>query len=246
MSNLQQCRVERVERDFTVLSNRIVRDKNISLKAKGLFLVVMSLNESNWDFSINGLCKIVKEGRSAIYTAIEELKDAGYCTYTQTRDESGQLGEAQYTFYEIPIPCDEKPHTDFLDTENQTQLNTESNKTTKDKTLSQKFDFRASVIELGVRPSVVDDWLAVRKIKRAANTQTAFSILVREVEKACNLYPLATPELLVKIAADRNWMGIKCEFFRTVNFADYEEEQPKEERQPKQLPLFDDNGEWQS
>jgi hypothetical protein len=155
--------------------------------------------------------------------------------------------EAEYTFFEEPryvsenYPLPNLRDTDNRDAENQTQLNTESNKTSNNKTLSQKFDFRASVIGLGVRPSVVDDWLAVRKIKRAANTQTAFSILAREVEKACNLYPLATPEILVKIAADRNWMGVKCDFYRNINFSDYIDEQPKETA--RQLPLFDEK--WQ-
>lgn len=252
MSNLQQCRVERVERDFTVLSNRIVRDKNISLKAKGLFLVVMSLNESNWDFSINGLTKIVKEGKNAIYGIIDELKEHGYCHYEQRRDENGKMLDAEYTFFEEPCyvsennPLPNYRDTDNRDAENRTQLNTENNQRPKKEesitdVMPKKFDFRSSVIGLGVPPNIVDDWLSVRKTKRATNTETAFSMLAREVEKTCSLYPMATPEILVKIAVERNWMGIKCDFFRNINFSDYIDEQPKDAT--RQLPLFDEK--WQ-
>lgn len=252
MSNLQQCRVERVERDFTVLSNRIVRDKNISLKAKGLFLVVMSLNESNWDFSINGLCKIVKEGKNAIYGIIDELKEHGYCHYEQRRDENGKMLDAEYTFFEEPCyvsennPLPNYRDADNRDAENRTQLNTESNKTPKKEesitnVMPKKFDFRSSVIGLGVPPNIVDDWLKVRKTKRASNTETAFNLMEKEVAKACDLYPMATPEILVKIAVERNWMGVRCDFYRNVNFSDYIDEQPKDAT--RQLPLFDEK--WQ-
>lgn len=252
MSNLQQCRVERVERDFTVLSNRIVRDKNISLKAKGLFLVVMSLNESNWDFSINGLTKIVKEGKNAIYGIIDELKEHGYCHYEQRRDENGKMLDAEYTFLEEPRyvsennPLPNCRETDNRDTENRTQLNTENNQRPKKEesitdVMPKKFDFRSSVIGLGVPPNIVDDWLKVRKTKRASNTETAFNLMEKEVAKACDLYPMATPEILVKIAVERNWMGVRCDFYRNVNFSDYIDEQPKETT--RQLPLFDEK--WQ-
>lgn len=252
MSNLQQCRVERVERDFTVLSNRIVRDKNISLKAKGLFLVVMSLNESNWDFSINGLTKIVKEGKNAIYGIIDELKEHGYCHYEQRRDENGKMLDAEYTFFEEPRyvsennPLPNYRDADNRDTENRTQLNTENNQRPKKEesitdVMPKKFDFRSSVIGLGVPPNIVDDWLKVRKTKRASNTETAFNLMEKEVAKACELYPMATPEILVKIAVERNWMGVRCDFYRNVNFSDYIDEQPKEAA--RQLPLFDEK--WQ-
>ena len=107
--------------------------------------------------------------------------------------------------------------------------------------MPKKFDFRSSVIGLGVPPNIVDDWLKVRKTKRASNTETAFNLMEKEVAKACELYPMATPEILVKIAVERNWMGVRCDFYRNVNFSDYIDEQPKEAA--RQLPLFDEK--WQ-
>ena len=92
--------------------------------------LVMSLPD-DWDFSIQGLSSIVKEGKSAIYTAINELKDFGYCQVVSNRDDKGKIIGNDYTFFEEP--CTEKPYTenqdmdnpnmDNQDLENQPQIN---------------------------------------------------------------------------------------------------------------------------
>lgn len=64
-------------KDFTVMSNYHLRDKRISLKAKGLLSVILSLPE-NWNYTLSGLAKISKEKVSAIRTRILELEEYGY------------------------------------------------------------------------------------------------------------------------------------------------------------------------
>ena len=108
-----------------------------------MFAQIMSL-PSDWNFTIDGLCSVVKEGRDAIYTTIKELREAGYCFYEQRR-EKGKIVGSDYTFYEEPYtgkpytenpdtakPDMEKPYTAEPYTENPTQINKEYNKIHKE------------------------------------------------------------------------------------------------------------------
>lgn len=102
-------------KDYSTISNVFFKDKNLSLKAKGLLAMVLSLPD-DWDFSINGIESIIKEGKTAIYSAIDELKEHGYCKVEAIRDEKGAFKGNDYTFVENPYL--ENPHMD-----NQPQLN---------------------------------------------------------------------------------------------------------------------------
>ena len=121
-------------KDYTIISNVFLRDRSLSLKAKGVLAMVMAMND-DWDFTINGFCKITKEGETAIYTAIKELKDRGYCKEGKIRDENKRIIGNEYTFYETPqtqivetqLNC-ENQDLGFLNQENQGQLNTNNNK----------------------------------------------------------------------------------------------------------------------
>lgn len=103
-------------KDYSTISNVFFKDKNLSLKAKGLLAMVLTLPD-NWDFTINGIETITKEGKTAIYSAIDELKEHGYCKVTSVRDEKGAFKGNDYTFIENPYM--ENPNMD-----NQPQLNT--------------------------------------------------------------------------------------------------------------------------
>ena len=93
-------RVER-NRNFTVMANYHLKDKALSLKAKGLLSMFLSLPDT-WVYSIKGLARICKEGVDAITTALHELIKAGYVICSRKRNERGQLKEAEYTIYEKP------------------------------------------------------------------------------------------------------------------------------------------------
>ena len=95
--------VMRVEknRNYTVMANYHLRDKRLSLKAKGLLSVMISL-PAEWDYTLAGLAYISKEGVSAIRAAIQELEENGYVTRARLRNEAGQLGDTEYTIYEFP------------------------------------------------------------------------------------------------------------------------------------------------
>ena len=133
-------RVEKTK-DFTVMSNYHLRDKSLSLKAKGLLSQMLSLPEE-WDYTLAGLACINKESKDAIRSAVNELEQAGYITRRQTTTEGGRFGCNEYLIRERPVlpsPLPENPTTDSTPTampmsENPTQLNTHPSKTEKEKT----------------------------------------------------------------------------------------------------------------
>ena len=103
--------VFRVERNkgYTVMSNHHLRNKELSLKAKGLLSQMLSLPE-DWDYTLAGLSHINRESIDAIRTAVWELEKAGYITRRQGRDEKGKMTAIEYTIYEQPQPPElEKP-----------------------------------------------------------------------------------------------------------------------------------------
>lgn len=122
------------------MSNYHFQDKEISLKAKGLLGLMLSL-PSNWDYSVNGLVAIVKENKAAVQTALKELEEHKYLKRTRVQDETGRF-DYIYDIYEKPydkLPCTENQCTDIQCTEvqcteNQPQINTNKQSTNKQNT----------------------------------------------------------------------------------------------------------------
>ena len=86
--------------NYTCMSNHHLRDKDLSLKAKGLLSFMLSLPD-DWDYSEAGLIKILKEGRTAVETALCELERFGYLERDIKRKENGRFN-SDYTVYEKP------------------------------------------------------------------------------------------------------------------------------------------------
>ncbi len=100
-------RVEK-NRGYTVMSNHHLRNKDLSLKAKGLLSQMLSLPE-DWDYTLKGLSLINRESIDAIRTAVWELEKAGYITRQQNRDGKGKMADMVYTIYEQPQPRPVQP-----------------------------------------------------------------------------------------------------------------------------------------
>ena len=116
-------RIERT-RDYTVMSNHHLRNEKLSLKAKGLLSMMLSLPD-DWNYTTRGLAKICKEGVDAIGGALRELESAGYIVRHQLRDRQGRISDTEYVIYEQPQPRPPKapqpdtaaPDTDSPDTD---------------------------------------------------------------------------------------------------------------------------------
>ena len=130
-------RIERT-RDYTVMSNHHLRNANLSLKAKGLLSMMLSLPE-DWNYTTRGLAKICKEGVDAIGAALRELEAAGYIVRHKMRDRQGRISDTEYVIYEQPqlrkpdtdSPDTENPYMDKPDTEKPAELNIEKSNTQK-------------------------------------------------------------------------------------------------------------------
>ena len=137
--------VERVQ-GYTIMSNYHLRDNRLSMKAKGLMSVMLSL-PPEWDYSLRGLTAICRECLSSIAAMVKELEACGYIERYQERGVDGKLGGCVYNIYEKPksgvpvcgtgkqgVPCADKPCTEKQHTvkpntekpcaEKQPQLNT--------------------------------------------------------------------------------------------------------------------------
>ena len=139
--------VFRVERNkgYTVMSNHHLRNKELSLKAKGLLSQMLSLPE-DWDYTLAGLSFINREKIDAIREAVKELERAGYIVRSRERDEKGRLRGTDYVIFEQPQtppvsdlptlenptldnPTLEKPTQEKPTLENPTQLNKDIQRT---------------------------------------------------------------------------------------------------------------------
>ena len=180
--------VFRVERNtgYTVMSNHHLRNKELSLKAKGLLSQMLSLPE-DWDYTLAGLSHINREKIDAIREAVKELEKAGYIVRSRERDEKGRLRGADYVIYEQPQPREpeaatsvgqppildlpalenptlenptlEKPTQEKPTLENPTQLNKEIQKTnlpTKEK-LNTDISSTHSIPFHSLNPSPLED-----------------------------------------------------------------------------------------
>ena len=140
-------RIERT-RDYTVMSNHHLRNEKLSLKAKGLLSMMLSLPD-DWNYTTRGLAKICKEGVDAIGNALRELETAGYIVRHQLRDRQGRISDTEYVIYEQPQPRQpetpgpdtaepdtaspdtENPYMEKPDTEKPAELNIEKSNTQK-------------------------------------------------------------------------------------------------------------------
>ena len=194
--------VFRVERNkgYTVMSNHHLRNKELSLKAKGLLSQMLSLPE-DWDYTLKGLSLINREKIDAIREAIKELERAGYIVRSRERDEKGRLRGADYVIFEQPQPptpdlptlenptldnpTQEKPTLEKPTLENPTQLNKDIQRTDLPKKEKSNTDLSSthSIPILSPNPSPCREAAAPPERKgTGAKSQSAVEIY-REIIK---------------------------------------------------------------
>ena len=194
--------VFRVERNtgYTVMSNHHLRNKELSLKAKGLLSQMLSLPE-DWDYTLSGLSYINRESIDAIRTAVWELEKAGYITRRQGRDEKGKMTAIEYTIYEQPQPPEldcpvlenptadnpilENPTTDNPTSENPTQLNKDIQRTNLPKKEKSNTDLSSthSIPIHSLNPLPYDGEAAEppeRKRKEATDAYSVYEEIIKD------------------------------------------------------------------
>lgn len=181
-------------KDYTVISNTHLRDKRLSLKSKGLLTMMLSLPD-NWDYSINGLVAICKEGKDGVRSALDELKMNGYLIISKERESSGRYTYI-YNIYEKPDtekpylvkPHLEKPDLEEPDMENPTQLNTDKSITKKlntDKSNKEKCADApdVSMSESGDLQRALDAFVAYRKETKRPLTDEGIELIRKRLDE---------------------------------------------------------------
>ena len=215
-------------KDYTVMSNVHLRDKNMSLKAKGLLSMMLSLPEE-WDYSMNGLVAISKENLTAIRAVLQELEKFGYLIRERKQNAKGRF-EYEYHIYEVPHtekpytenPYTDNPYTDKPYTENVTQLNTnksitdklntnKSNTEDKEERKKEKSQTTYDEILSEIQPDDLRDlffeYIKMRKMIKSPMTDRALKMLINRVNE---LEPnsIERQKKLLETAIMNNWKSV--------------------------------------
>lgn len=212
------------ENNYTVVSNAILKDKRLSLKSIGLLVVMLGLPEE-WDYTIKGLTKIVKDGESAIRASLIELEECGYLVRERTRGENGKFSDIEYVIYETPqrvkpqqeSPHVENPHVDKPLVEKRAQLNKKelstkelNKKELKNNTPSKKSENELIEEMLDAKANdeeelkLLYDWIKNRKKKRAPHTIGAIESNLKDLDSVARESGLSRKEYLQEVIK-RGW-----------------------------------------
>jgi len=117
--------IKRIQKskNYSIISNETLRRKDLSLKAKGLMSLILSLPDS-WDLTVNGLVEIIKESKNTVYSILKELNKFGYVERNRITDNTGKVVKWELLIYESPHT--KKPQLKKPDVENCTQINTDN------------------------------------------------------------------------------------------------------------------------
>ena len=180
VENMAVFRVER-NKGYTVMSNHHLRNKDLSLKAKGLLSQMLSLPE-DWDYTLKGLSLINREQIDAIRAAIRELEQAGYIVRSRERDSQGRLRGADYVIYEQPQPVPDSPTLENPMLDNPTQEKPTLGKPTQlNKDISSK---EKSITDVSItdpipilsRPSPLEDEAAQPPERKGTERNDAYRV----------------------------------------------------------------------
>ena len=157
-------------KNYTIMSNFHLRDKNLSLKAKGLLSFMLSLPE-DWDYSLNGLVSVSKESKKAIRSILKELKENGYLVVEQQREKNGCY-KYNYVIYEQSVllekqkdnPDTQKGYAVEGDAEKDTQINT--NKTNTKQQIDKIDKTKSSIFETNDLNNLTKDLIERGYIKK--------------------------------------------------------------------------------
>lgn len=225
------------------LPNALVDDKYlVEMKGSALAMYIFIVRKTRgWQkecdrISLSQFSEFTGYNKDAVLTGVNKLVELGLVKRTSFENKT--------SFYELndqPLPPEnllsENPLAENplsavgksakLLSENQTHNNKENNLNKTNIEKPKKFVFKKALLDLGVNEKLVDDWLIVRKNKKASNTETAFNGFVNQVQGSG-----LDAETVLKICVDNSWSGFKQSWLANINMSDYLE-QPKQVTEQK-------------
>lgn len=169
--------------DYTVMSNAHFKEKEMSLKAKGLLSMMLSLPD-NWDYSISGLVALSKDGKDSVMNALNELEQFGYLLRTKKTDEKGRFAGYDYDIFEKPQTG--KPNAGKPNTDKPQQLNTIKSNTKKLSNKEINNNVQADFETLWkMYPRKIGKPKALKAYQRAAKKGVTFETVKAGLEAYC-------------------------------------------------------------
>lgn len=215
-------------KNFTVMSNHHFKEKEMSLKAKGLLSLMLSLPD-DWNYSIAGLVKLSKDGKDSVMTALAELEKFGYLTRTQMTNEKGQFSGIEYNIFEEPQsentiaekPNAEKEKTEKQNAENPPQLNTNSIKDLKNKDIKELstkeegadalpdeiFEILSNSVEDDELRDLFMDYAVMRNESGTPLTPKGMRMLIARTDRLAE-YSTDVAKAIVETAIINNWQNV--------------------------------------
>ncbi len=203
-------------KNFTVMSNHHFKEKEMSLKAKGLLSLMLSLPD-NWNYSISGLVKLSKDGKDSVMSALTELEKFGYLTRIRMVNEKGQFSGVEYNIFEQPQeqnPVSENQNSGNENAENQNaenppQLNTKSSSTKGNKVMYNINNYIHILDTVGDEQlrNLFVDFLEMRNYMGDPLTVRGLELLRERLRELVGL-DIAKQKDLLRTAVINNWKNV--------------------------------------
>ena len=218
-------RIEK-NKEYVVMSNKFLREREMSLKAKGLLALCLALPD-DWNYSLNGLCAICKESQTSIRSALKELETFRYLKRKRSKDDKGQF-VYEYIIYETPYAENphtvkghtEKQHTDNQHTENQSTENVRQQSIKKESIKKEnikeqnkediyidKFNEILKHITDFEMKNLYVDYIEMRKNIGAPITERGLSMLINRCARLAN-FDRDIQKALLETAIINNWKNV--------------------------------------
>lgn len=220
-------------KNFTVMSNTHFKEKGMSLKAKGLLSLMLSLPD-DWDYSIAGLVTLSKDGKDSVMTALAELEEHGYLSRSRKTDAKGRFSGVEYQIYEEPQPIADKPNSanaqeDKAHEEKPPQLNTdktnklnnqelkESNKDKEPFDISPYNEILSYIKDNELKIHLMD-YIEMRYNMAAPISKRGLSMLINRLARLSNFDRKLQIEMLEN-AVLNNWKSVYLPGDRDAEFS---------------------------
>ena len=194
--------------NYTVMSNHHFKEKKMSLKAKGLLSLMLSLPD-DWDYSISGLATLSKDGKDSIMSALGELEKFGYLTRKRTTNEKGQFAGVEYNIFEIPQPKNpisensnsENENSENPNSENRAQLNTNLTNHLINELYNKLSTKDSELLEL------YQQYIQVRENMKSPLNETSLEKLITRAKRLSN-DNIRIEKVLLESAIINNWKNV--------------------------------------
>ena len=213
--------------NFTIMSNHHFKEKKMSLKAKGLLSLMLSLPD-DWNYSVSGLVTLSKDGKDSVMSALAELEEFGYLTRTRKINSKGQFSGIEYHIFEEPQP--ENPISDNptsantneekSNAENPSQLNTNKIKELNNKELKElNTDIKEKETDISIYKEILShikdielkalliDYIEMRNNMDAPISKRGLSMLINRLARLANFDNKLQREML-EAAIINNWKSV--------------------------------------